>query len=547
MRCYNGAGTVDLIATTQANRFTIGSWQYVTANYAETITGSLAYIQFYTNSGDSVFYIDDVTRYNTVATDLYIRLQSDAGIIAADTDNKFFDTSGNPYTVNCANTEPYYNTKLFYNLSQKLLILYDTDKYGNIFNAAHDFIEWNPITYLTTNVKTVKKDGTGDYLTIQAALTGIVDASATKKYRIDIYDDWTVTAKVDYTADGGYFHWLILKDYIYLNGIGASKIKLTCSIPDDSSDADTAAYEPFSTKIGGFNNLEISMENGRYAIHNDSSSLIYCYNCKVINYGCQGIVDYRVANMLPAGSPFNGATIGEGSQNGARFWFYNTEIIGDYPYQSHDNIDYTIGAITALSKVLLTGSVLDAAYIQNIGNSTISSKFIFNTCTLDGRINFCGYVYKGGAASGVDYLLQSIDILGADNTYVSYVNTYTLGGSLRITSATPAGSVTNVAGTGATAIMPTPDYASNYATGRAEVGEWAANTNLKLGVRLGDCSGVNKILTMDIDTVGKTVTFNENFTAQNNAYVLAFIDAALAGSGTSSLYQRAKDYTPTGL
>ena len=81
------------------------------------------YIQFYTNSGDSVFYIDDVTRYNTVATDLYIRLQSDAGIIAADTDNKFFDTSGNPYTVNCANTEPYYNTKLFYNLSQKLLIL----------------------------------------------------------------------------------------------------------------------------------------------------------------------------------------------------------------------------------------------------------------------------------------------------------------------------------------------------------------------------------------------------------------------------------------
>ncbi len=79
-----------------------------------------------------------------------------------------------------------------------------------------------------------------------------------------------------------------------------------------------------------------------------------------------------------------------------------------------------------------------------------------------------------------------------------------------------------------------------------EVGEWEKNPAMKLGARLGDCSAVNKTLELSIDggaTV--TVTFNENFTLATNAYILSFINTALNGVATATLYQRAKDYTPT--
>jgi hypothetical protein len=547
VRIYDGDGITLIVSATQIARTVYGSWINFTGSFTATKTGSGAFMNWYTSVDTQAWYVDDLSVSNQDTADLYIRLQSNASIIAADIDNKFFDTSGNPYTVNCANTEPYYNANMLYDLPNKKLMLSTTDILGKYFENAHDWLNWNPITSLITNVKTVKKDGTGDYLTIQAALAGITDATAAKKYRIDVYDDWTVTDKADYTLNGSFYHWIILKDYIYFNGVGASKIKITCSIPADSNDTETAQYEPFDlNKISGFNNFEISNKNGRYGVHLDSSIIAYMYNCDVIHYGNSEVVAYRIANSLPAGDPYDGASLGHGISTGRYNWFYNCQFIGRHPVQTHDNIDTTKSSVISFTKCNLTSSYTTALFCNCLGNTTVKGKVIINKCTLTGKIDYDGYVYKTGAASGVSYLLDSLRITGGNNSYSTYTNNYTEGGSLKITSAT-SGAVHVTGGTAQAVIMPTPDEASNYSIGQLEVGEWLLNANLKLGVRLGDCSGVNKTLTGTIDGNAFTITFNENFTAKDNAYVLAFINTALSGAGIASLYQRASEYIPTGL
>ena len=62
-----------------------------------------------------------------------------------------------------------------------------------------------------------------------------------------------------------------------------------------------------------------------------------------------------------------------------------------------------------------------------------------------------------------------------------------------------------------------------------------------MGTRLGNCSVANKTMTLNVDGVAKTITFNEDFSAKDNAYCLAFINTALAGSAIASLYQRASE------
>jgi len=367
----------------------IGSWQKVTASYTEPTGGDSAILLIRLSTGAAVWYIDEVRRDSVDATDLFIEMPAVSAMATADTAQTFYDASGNAKAVRLATAWGGWNNKVLQNPVNKKILFYSVDLLGADMLAAHNYIAWNPVL-AASNVKTVKKDGTGDYLTIQAALTGITDATATKRYRIDIYDDWIVTAKADYTSNASYFRYIIFKDYIYLNGVGESKIKITCSIPDDSSDEETTYYEPLHfDKITGLNNIELSAKNLRYAAHSDSSANIYLYNSKFIHLGVQGVVDYRAANSLPAGSPYDGATFGEGVSNNRQSNLYNCEFVGKYPYQTHDNINFTIGGRTRLVKCTVTApSALDTAVlIHSIGNQpAVISQFQMHKCTVTGVI-----------------------------------------------------------------------------------------------------------------------------------------------------------------
>jgi hypothetical protein len=84
---------------------------------------------------------------------------------------------------------------------------------------------------------------------------------------------------------------------------------------------------------------------------------------------------------------------------------------------------------------------------------------------------------------------------------------------------------------------------SGYAIGGLDID--STNTwNGGLGVMLGNCATVNKTLTIIVDGTTYNVVFNENFTAQNNAYVIAKITAIIGTVADVDAFDITSEYYP---
>jgi len=402
-------------------------------------------------------------------------------------------------------------------------------------------------------IKTVKADGTGDYLTLPAAIAAINDAAITKTYRVDVYNDVTITTEAQYALTAGATKvYCVPKNYISVNGVGARKI-FDCSIPDSAVTYDYYAFD--WRTIGRFHNIDIIAENIGYCIHMDGFPDNYTLKmryCDMYHNGRDGLIAYRTANggTVP---PVFASPIGMGLSENTNIHFYDVKLSGGTTtkgtFYIHDSTEPIVNASYLLfEKVEVISDTIDI-YVEPV-SSGVLNEFEFIDCVLPKKLTYHAYIKTDQPTNdGLNhYDLISIQLTdGGGNTFNDWENTSTGGGSLRITSAT-AGAVAITGGTAQASIMPSPDDMANHSTGRLEVGEWATASQITLGYRLGDCSGGgSKTLTGTIDGGAFTVTFNENFTARTNAYVLAFITTALAGAGTASLYQRAQEYNPLSL
>lgn len=129
----------------------------------------------------------------------------------------------------------------------------------------------------------VKKDGTGDYLTIQEAINAITDASPNKQYDIQVFDDFEINDLKDlWLANAPTYQnssdspsnsiaLVITKDWVHIRGIGKSK-KLSVESPNinmtGSCFKNIQVLYPRGCCI--INNFDISIKGGRYAIHQES-------------------------------------------------------------------------------------------------------------------------------------------------------------------------------------------------------------------------------------------------------------------------------------
>ncbi|MFC0183358.1 hypothetical protein ACFFJX_12645 [Pseudarcicella hirudinis] len=111
-----------------------------------------------------------------------------------------------------------------------------------------------------TVTKTVKPDGTGDYLSPKLAMDAITDSSITKRYEIIVYPG-TYT-EVEWTV----------KPYCYIIGTNRSACWLKGELPDSATDAQISGTSTvWLKKTGELRNLTITIKNGRYAIHQEDS------------------------------------------------------------------------------------------------------------------------------------------------------------------------------------------------------------------------------------------------------------------------------------
>lgn len=136
--------------------------------------------------------------------------------------------------------------------------------------------------YSAMTPMTVKKDGSGDFTTIQDAINSITDASAIKQYDIQVYDDFEITDLKDLYVSTGEkntsdnptkevaFIWT--KNWVHIRGMKGHGNRLYIESPSDIAST-TFQYVQVIKAQGNciINNFYVGIKGGRYAIHQESS------------------------------------------------------------------------------------------------------------------------------------------------------------------------------------------------------------------------------------------------------------------------------------
>jgi len=533
----------------------LNTWVNYSGTYTETAGGGNAFFAFYITSGSLTLYVDDFSITVVNKKNCSIIMANDTTLKLIDGSNNLFYTSiGAPKTIRTDISNPaIYNQQIYDGGVRRYIFYKQIPDAKTHYVTDATFTDHDNYFDRVENIVSVKKDGTGNYTSIKAAVDAITTATATNRYRIDVYDSDTAKQWTDYQNTIDAEKVLIFpKGDMILNGIGT--INLYGNMPDSASDATAKNVKTLELVYrGGIRNINFYKNNGGYTVHMDGTPMtdnrIKVYKCNFYNSGIGGLIAYRIANSLPAPNVSGAPTIGMGLITGSQMSFINCNISGLTPFYIHD------GTLVTKSKLIFLNSTITALPVYhpvinplsevkysmdllNIGASTPCDIWVLKS-SVNSYIRDSGY-YTSVAKDL--YRLHKLN-LTAYQTPLTITKSFD-GGSLRITSATN-GAVHIIAGSAMGLIMLNPDEKLNYATGRLEVGGWAFAPNAALGVRLGNCSVTNKTLTLTIDGVLKTITFNQNHTAQSNATVLSFINTALAGSGTATLYQRANEYLPT--
>lgn len=135
--------------------------------------------------------------------------------------------------------------------------------------------------YSTMTPITVKKDGSGDFTTIQDAINNITDASVVKQYDIQVYDDFEITDLKDLYISTGEKNTsnnptkevalIWTKNWVHIRGMKGRGNKLYIESPLDIAST-TFQYVQVIKAQGNciINNFYVGIKGGRYAIHQES-------------------------------------------------------------------------------------------------------------------------------------------------------------------------------------------------------------------------------------------------------------------------------------
>ena len=508
-------------------------------------------IAAYDGTVSNGYLVDSRNGFNALfessSGETYINLPEVAPLIAADSENIFFDAEKHAKKVKFKAISGVNHNYAFASGHNNRLLVYSKKQSGKALVLAFEYLSYNYITdtYKIPNVVSVKKIGPADYRGIQEAIDK-VPADVTHPYRIDIYDDWIVTNTLEYTQNIGVIKKAFIKPkaYTYLNGAGGRR-HIDCSIPESSTNLGFDAVIPLVTC--GINNLNISMKNGGNAIHPDAGTMkdatIIIQDCAFTNFGHAEVVAYRKAHNLPNPPILYADAVGMGTHSGVKILFYNCSFSGRTGFFIHNNINFAAPHFVQFNACSFEGGGQHAHRVHSMGSGQPDINE-YNWCRFNMPILYNCFVYNPDPAK-ISYLLNELKLTGKDNVLNGWKNACTGGGSLKITSAAATGSVVVAGGAAADCLFAESEKAGNYSIGRLELGEWPL-VALRMGARLGDCSSGKKTLDLVIDGMPKTVAFDQDFTAQSNAKVLLFINKALAGSATASLFQRAAQYDPIG-
>ena len=383
----------------------------------------------------------------------------------------------------------------------------------------------------------------GDYDNVHDALESITDASSSKRYTIKVdADTWHLTQANQFNTSGSFYNIFRTKDYVDIEGAGIDRTVFFAELPDTA--VETLSY--YSTvdfygenEISG---ITVKAKNVKYAVHDDFASHLkytYVHDCKFISLGNLDYYNY----WLPTVKPLYYRSYGNGMDYGRSLRFDNVYFYGEAGFHTARNLSKKTkvefyNCVFIPNNYTDTGDTTSAVNLTSLQSLQPDSVYFYD-CILD-SLTYSYYVYQSDT-SLVPYDLAEIKVVN-NNTNYTFHNyphpNFTSIGSLMIIATDSIKYISGVP-----EIIRNPVIRNDSLISKLEVGEHPLCHDLRMGVRLGDCSITNKTLILKINGTDETVVFNEDFTDKTNSYILDFINNQLTGA-TATLYNWAGEYKP---
>ncbi|WP_323110757.1 hypothetical protein [Klebsiella variicola] len=387
---------------------------------------------------------------------------------------------------------------------------------------------------------TIKPDGSGDYTSLAAAIAANGGG-------------FTALTQILYQLHSGIYpeRNLNLPAYITVDGIGNPWIK--GELPADVDPAQIPLNQTiWMNNTATIRNVKITCKNMRYPIHSDAqaypdlsikNAVLNLEGCHIEHYGNAEAQAYQ-------DSVFSGVTVwsschawGGGLHSGEKINCLNTDFISPTTaFYSHSNKDFD-----APCRITIRGGSLrnrdpngiSALAVQNLGSGQVS--FLnMEGVTIQGAISVDSNTWR---AEKLDNQLADrnsemrIYLHGCSPVAVRSTNDAR---ALQLISIDSASSSVVVSGTAVPALFGKnpviikggSGYPARVLSAHSVKGEVAGGL---IGQRLGDCTAVNKILTVIFDGGSPvTLTLAANYTAMSNDAVVSALNALLNDSSGRS-------------
>lgn len=201
---------------------------------------------------------------------------------------------------------------------------------------------------------TVKKDGSGDFTTIQDAINSINDASVTNQYDIQVYDDFEIKDLKELYVDTGKRNTIdnpsnevalvFTKSWVHIRGMKSDKNKLYIESPSDLAASSFQNIQVIKAQGNVIiNNFHIAIKGGRYAIHQESGGrkLHPDYHAHTIYKDL--VIEHRGNSSYTNGSGWTAICAqANGTTSGLKQTYVNCKWIAPHktPFYTHTNSEF---------------------------------------------------------------------------------------------------------------------------------------------------------------------------------------------------------------
>ena len=397
----------------------------------------------------------------------------------------------------------------------------------------------------------VKKDGTGDFKTVQEAINAVTDAAVNKQYDVQVYDDfdisdltqlWLVSnplaPNTSATNPASAIALVVTKNWVHVRCMGSPKrlyVESPTTLAADSFQNVQTIYPKGNVII---NNFYVGIKGGRYAIHQESggskvsddyhATTVY-RNLRIEHKGNRAADGYN-SKWTSVMAQANGTT------SGLRMIYIGCEWVTvdtAVPYYSHSNADFDEpNELTFVNCSMLTKGAFSMGAINpywgDIGSGQKSTVTIigcnFGKFTINNSIRStetartaankwsCGGAFLEGYGN-TPFL--------ANTETPSVLSFKTVGNQadIQVTGGTAKDLIFGVPLTEQKGAADAP----GVVWGEIRIEEPGASLGksqvFSLPYRLGNCAAAPKTLVVSVGGTDYTITFNKNYmTADGSAY-----------------------------